>query len=82
MLVRDTALVKDERVLGLSGIGEGGAFIDVMGRRFAFQPPPRHTRMRALVSRAFTPRSVEKLRPRVHNPQLHLHGLATLPVAW
>jgi cytochrome P450 len=32
---------------------------------FAFHPPPRHTRLRALVSRGFTPRSVEELRPRV-----------------
>jgi cytochrome P450 len=64
-LVRSSALIKDERVLGLSGIGEGGAFIGVLERMFAFQPPPRHTRMRSLVNRAFTPRSVERLRPRV-----------------
>lgn len=64
-LVRNSALVKDERVLGLSGVGEDGAFIGVMRRMFAFQPPPRHTRMRSLVNRAFTPSSIEKLRPRV-----------------
>ena len=28
--------------------------------------PPDHTRLRRLVSRAFTPRTVERLRPRVH----------------
>ena len=64
-LVRNSALVKDERVLGLSGLGEGGAFIEVLRRMFAFQPPPTHTRMRGLVNRAFTPRSIEKLRPGV-----------------
>ena len=64
-LVRNSALVKDERVLGLSGLGEGGAFIDVLKRMFAFQPPPRHTLMRSLANRAFTPSSIEKLRPRV-----------------
>ncbi|MBJ22762.1 MAG: cytochrome P450 [bacterium] len=64
-LVRNAALVKDERFLGLSGIGNEGAFIGVMRRMFAFQPPPRHTRMRGLVNRAFTPSSIEKLRPRV-----------------
>jgi cytochrome P450 len=30
-----------------------------------FQNPPDHTRLRALVSRAFTPRTVERLRPRI-----------------
>jgi cytochrome P450 len=30
-----------------------------------FQNPPDHTRLRALVTRAFTPRSVERLRPRI-----------------
>jgi cytochrome P450 len=30
-----------------------------------FQNPPDHTRLRALVTRAFTPRTVERLRPRI-----------------
>jgi cytochrome P450 len=30
-----------------------------------FQDPPAHTRLRALVSKAFTPRAVERLRPRI-----------------
>ncbi len=30
-----------------------------------FQNPPDHTRLRALVTRAFTPRMVERLRPRI-----------------
>jgi cytochrome P450 len=32
---------------------------------FIFDDPPRHTRMRALVSRAFTPRSVAAMEPRI-----------------
>jgi cytochrome P450 len=32
---------------------------------FAFNPPPRHTRLRSLVNRGFTPRSVEQLRGRI-----------------
>lgn len=64
-VVRSSALIKDERALGLAGLGQGGAFIEILGRMFAFQPPPRHTRMRSLVNRGFTSRSVEKLRPGV-----------------
>ena len=62
-IVRNSALVKDERVLGLAGIGAGGPFIEVLKNMFAFYPPPRHTRMRTLVNRGFTSRSVETLRP-------------------
>src|SRR4029434_3513485 len=34
-------------------------------RDMLFQDPPDHTRLRALVSRAFTPRVVEVMRPHV-----------------
>ncbi len=46
----------------LPGVDESG--LDGQ-RRFMLQPdPPTHTRLRKLVSRAFTPRAVEGLRPR------------------
>lgn len=66
-LVRSSAFIKDERLLGFAGVGAGGAFIEVMRRMFAFQAPERHHRMRALVNRGFTPRSIEKLRPEVQS---------------
>ncbi|HEV2368314.1 MAG TPA: cytochrome P450, partial [Acidimicrobiales bacterium] len=40
-------------------------FMDVLGRSMLFLDPPGHDRVRRLVARAFTPRSVEQLRPRV-----------------
>ncbi|NUR83402.1 MAG: cytochrome P450, partial [Nonomuraea sp.] len=54
-----SAVLRDPRF----GHGPGGS-----GQRvesFLRMDPPDHTRLRALVSRAFTPRMVERLRPRV-----------------
>lgn len=62
-LVRNASLVKDERVIGLSGVGARGPFIEMLSRQFAFLGPPRHDRLRQLVNRGFTARSVETLRP-------------------
>jgi hypothetical protein len=42
-----------------------GRFIDVMEQTMLFRDPPDHTRLRALVSKAFTPRRVEALAGRV-----------------
>lgn len=39
--------------------------IYALARQMLFLDPPDHTRMRSLVSRAFTPRMIEKLRPRI-----------------
>ncbi|WP_328395713.1 cytochrome P450 [Nocardia sp. NBC_00416] len=39
--------------------------IDVQRRMMIHQDPPKHSRVRTLVNRGFTPRAVEKLRPRI-----------------
>lgn len=53
------ALVRDPR-LGheMDGSNEGASML--------FRDPPAHTRLRSLVSKAFTPRMLERLRPRIH----------------
>lgn len=38
---------------------------DMLGRWMLFRDPPTHTRLRGLVSKAFTPRMIERLRPRI-----------------
>ncbi len=48
---------------------EGAAFervVDSLSHMMLFKNPPDHTRLRGLVSKAFTPRAVEGLRGRVH----------------
>jgi cytochrome P450 len=47
---------------------EGAAIdrvVDSLSRMMLFKNPPDHTRLRGLVSKAFTPRAIEGLRPRV-----------------
>lgn len=39
---------------------------DIINRNMLNVDPPDHTRLRALVHKAFTPRMVENLRPRIH----------------
>lgn len=42
-----------------------GPFLDVMRRLMLFADPPDHTRLRSLVSKAFTPKRVAALEPRI-----------------
>ena len=44
---------------------ETGPFFDLMDRTMLFRDPPDHTRLRALVSKAFTPKRTEALSGRV-----------------
>jgi cytochrome P450 len=65
------AVLRDSR-FGLEGVQQGrakvigsGALARSYGLWFLFMDPPNHTRLRALVSKAFTPRTIEGLRKRI-----------------
>ncbi len=64
-VVRSKSLSSDNRVLEVFDTGDGGAFLEVMRTLLKFLDPPDHARVRGLIARAFTPRSVEALRPRI-----------------
>ncbi len=67
-VVRAKTLSSDNRVLEIfrgGTEGEEGAFFQVMKHLMKFLDPPDHARVRGLVARAFTPRSIEQLRPRI-----------------
>ncbi len=55
----------DPRVLRGGGPQEGDLLRRLLARTMLFTDPPDHTRLRALANRAFTPRCVEALRPRI-----------------
>ena len=59
------ASVDESRATGLEPMDRTSPFSTMVGRSLLFIDPPDHTRLRRLVSRAFTPRTVDVLRPRV-----------------
>jgi len=70
------AILKDKRfaTVDLQRIGEAGqlpstevlkAARETMGLTMLFMDPPRHGRIRGLVNKAFSPRMIESLRPRI-----------------
>ena len=56
----DPRLAKDGSKIGMLFLDE-----ELIGKYLLGTDPPQHTRLRALVSRAFTMRRVEQLRPRI-----------------
>jgi cytochrome P450 len=51
------------RMRELSGRPEAAPVFDLIGNQMNLNDPPRHTRLRAALSKAFTPHAVEALRP-------------------
>lgn len=64
-VVRSKSLSSDRRVLEIFRAGGEGAFFQTMKSLMKFLDPPDHARVRGLVAKAFTPRSVDALRPRI-----------------
>lgn len=62
LLLKDPRFIKDRRKLIQSEDKQD--FMDYL-RTMLQVDPPDHTRLRALVSKAFTPRMIEQLRPRI-----------------
>ena len=56
----DPRLAKNGSRIGMMFLDE-----ELIGKHLLASDPPQHTRLRALVSRAFTARRVEELRPRI-----------------
>src|SRR5438067_13068719 len=57
--------VDESLAVGLPEYDRTTPFTALMRRTLLFTDPPDHTRLRRLVSRAFTPRTVETLRPHI-----------------
>jgi hypothetical protein len=65
-VLRNPRTRSDSRTVELFDVGpDGAAFFHVMRHMMLYLDPPDHDRVRALVRRPFTPRAVEKVRPRV-----------------
>ncbi|MFF3846434.1 cytochrome P450 [Streptomyces sp. NPDC002328] len=56
----DPRLAKDGSRIGVTFLDE-----EMIGRHLLVTDPPQHTRLRGLITRAFTMRRVEELRPRI-----------------
>jgi cytochrome P450 len=71
-VLRDPRLGRGQGMGDSSGgiFGEAGSrrreFLDASQHNMLLSDPPDHTRLRRLVSRSFTPRQVERLRPALH----------------
>ncbi|SMD25335.1 cytochrome P450 [Kibdelosporangium aridum] len=64
---RDHSRLSSDRFAGPFGkdLKTSSDLFSVLSKFFVWKDPPEHTHMRGLVQKAFTPRSIERLRPRI-----------------
>lgn len=63
--MRDSRLSKDVNRFSADELRADGDYNIPITQNMLFRDPPDHTRLRGLIQRAFTPRTVEQLRPKV-----------------
>jgi cytochrome P450 len=66
-LLRDRRLGRQGFTAGMRSRYGDGPLFEMFSRGMNFLDPPDHKRIRSLVSRAFTPKTVQTLRPRIHS---------------
>jgi cytochrome P450 len=72
-LLADPRLSKDSaRALDLFPAGTAGSHATALAAHMLNSDPPDHTRLRKLVTRAFTSRTISRLRPRIQTITEHL----------
>lgn len=64
-VLKDPRLTKERRKVLPPQLDEQNALFESIFQNMLSFDPPDHTRLRRLVSRAFTPRMIEQLRPRI-----------------
>ncbi len=61
------ALLKDPRLIKNKPVSQQETLMSIFRRNMLMVDPPDHTRLRSLVSKGFTPRMIEQLRPRIQH---------------
>jgi cytochrome P450 len=59
------AILKDPRLIKNKPVSQQETLMSIFRRNMLMVDPPDHTRLRSLVSKGFTPRMIEQLRPRI-----------------
>ena len=61
------AILKDPRLIKNKPVSQQETLMSIFRRNMLMVDPPDHTRLRSLVSKGFTPRMIEQLRPRIQH---------------